>query len=216
MPARLRIARAIGKREEAVAYELVSQVKQREVHDAHGRPPPFASDGLPHYRQALIEVYGEVPPYPGRGRPPTKKRPTEELRYGQLVKRRRSGRLVEIEERIVFGDPEEVKAALGGKVSTSHVERDNSTARRHNGRLTRKTLGYAKTVAALEAACAWTDLVYNFQRPHKELRERVFGEEPGRKWARRTPGMAAGLTDHIWSVAELLTYVPMPPNIINN
>jgi hypothetical protein len=100
----------------------------------------------------------------------------------------------------------------GGKVSTSYVERDNSTARRHNGRLTRKTLGYAKTGAALEAACAWTDLVCNFGRPHKALRVR--SGRAGRKWEERTPEGAAGLTDRIWSVEELLTYVP--PNIINS
>ena len=94
-------------------------------------------------------------------------------------------------------------------MSTSHVERGNSTARRHNGRLGRKTLGYAKTVAALEAACAWTD---NFCRPHKELRIPSGG--PGRKWEERTPAMVAELTDHIWSVEELLAYVP--PSIINS
>ena len=212
MPSRLRIARAIGKHEEEVAVELVSQVERREVHDEEGRPPPFSSDGLPHYRKALVEVYGKVPPYQGRGRPPTVKRPPRELRYGQIVKHRRGGRVVWMEERVVFGEPEEVLAALGGKVSTSYVERDNSTARRHNGRLTRKTLGYAKTVAALEAACAWTDLVYNFCRPHKALR--VPSEEAGRKWEERTPAMAVGLTDHIWSVEKLLTYVP--PKIINS
>lgn len=212
MPSRLRIARAIGKHEEEVAVQLVSQVKRRGVCDEQGRPPPFASDGLPHYRKALVEVYGKVPPYRGRGRPPTVKRPPKELRYGQIVKHRRGGQIAEIAERIVFGEPEEVLAALGGKVSTSHVERDNSTARRHNGRLTRKTLGYAKIVAALEAACAWTDLVYNFCRPHKALLVRSGG--PGRRWEERTPAMAAGLAARIWSVEELLTYVP--PKIINS
>ena len=103
MPSRLRIARAIGKHEGEVAVRLVSQVKRREVHDEQGRPPPFASDGLPHYREALVEVYGEVPPYRGRGRPPTVKRPPQELRYGQIVKHRRGGRVVWVEERIVFG-----------------------------------------------------------------------------------------------------------------
>lgn len=212
MPSRLRIARAIGKHEEGVAVELVSQVKGREVHDEQGQPPPFSSDGLPHYRKALVEVYGEVPPYQGRGRSPTVKRPPKGLRYGQVVKHRRGGRVVWVEERIVFGEPEEVRAALRGRVSTSHVERDNSTARRHNGRLTRKTLGYAKTVAALEAACAWTDLVYNFCRPHKALRVHSGGS--GRKWEERTPAMVAELTDRIWSVEELLAYVP--PTIINS
>jgi len=212
MPSRLRIARAIGKHKEEVAVELVDAVKRREICDEQGRPPPFASDGLPHYRKALVEVYGEVPSYQGRGRPPTVKRPPKELRYGQIVKRRQGGRIVGIEERIVFGEPGEVQAALGGKVSTSHVERDNSTARRHNGRLTRKTLGYAKIVVALEAACAWTDLVYNFCRPHKALRVQSGGS--GREWEERTPAMAAGLAARIWSVEELLTYVPQ--KIINS
>jgi hypothetical protein len=114
MPSRLRIARAIGKHEEGVAVELVAQVKRREVHDEQGEPPPFASDGLPHYRQALVEVYGEVPSYGGRGRPPSGKRPPKGLRYGQIVKQRRGGRVVGVEERIVCGEPEEVRAAWGG------------------------------------------------------------------------------------------------------
>jgi len=192
--------------------ELVSQVERREVHDEQGQPLPFSSDGLPHYQKALVEVYGKVSPYQKRARPPTVKRPPKELRYRQIVKHRQGGRVVWIEERIVFGKPEEVLAALGGKVSTSHMERDNSTARRHNGRLTRKTLGYAKTVEALERACAWTDLVYNFCRPHKALRIR--SGRLGQKWEEQTPVIAAGLTDRIWSVEELLTYVP--PNIINS
>ena len=115
-----------------------------------------------------------------------------------------------VEERVIFGEEEEVKRNRGGNISTFHIERDNGTARCHNWRLTRKTPGYAKTVGALDAACAWTDVVYNFCRPHKALRVR--SEEPGRKWEKRTPAMAAGLTDHIFSIEAILTQIPASIN----
>ena len=210
MLSRLRIARVIGKRGEKEAEELLGKVMNREIRGKEGGIPLFSSDGLPHYQKALLEVYGETAPYEGRGRPPTAKLPPDGLQYGQVVKHRRGGKLVLVEERVIFGEEEEVKRNRGGNISTFHIERDNGTARCHNWRLTRKTPGYAKTVGALDAACAWTDVVYNFCRPHKALRVR--SEEPGRKWEKRTPAMAAGLTDHIFSIEAILTQIPASIN----
>ncbi|MFQ5796965.1 MAG: transposase, partial [Candidatus Bipolaricaulia bacterium] len=76
-------------------------------------------------------------------------------------------------------------------------------------RLVRKTLGYSKIVEMHRAAAVWEDSVYNWVRPVKTLRREVFGD-PTRRWFPRTPGMAAGLTDHIWTVKELLTTLPIP------
>ena len=109
---------------------------------------------------------------------------------------------------MVYGDPDEVKAFLGE--NTSYVERTHLTSRQMNGRLVRKTLSFSKELRFLEAASALEDALYNFNRPLKTLRRKL--EEPFKSthWQPRTPAMAAGLTDHIWTVKELLTVVLVP------
>lgn len=79
-----------------------------------------------------------------------------------------------------------------------------------NGRLVRKTLGYSKRVEMLKSACAWEDIVYNFTRSVKTLRCET--NVVGKRWLQYSPAMAAGLTDHIWSIRELLMLVPVPTN----
>ena len=75
------------------------------------------------------------------------------------------------------------------------------------GRLVRKTLSFSKNVYYLRRHIALEDAVYNFVKPHRSLRQRVRGSRSqGRKWEQRTPAMVAGLTDHIWSIEELLEF----------
>ena len=78
-----------------------------------------------------------------------------------------------------------------------------------NARLIRKTLAFSKIVQAHENAVIWEDAYYNWVRPHKGLRVEI-QDDPIRKWLLRTPAVAAGLTDHIWTVKELLFTVPLP------
>lgn len=186
----------MGKRDQRLLKRLLAQVAGR-VSGAREEPPALFSDQLPGYEEAIVEVFGKVPPYPGRGRPPTKKRPTPWLHYGQVVKQRKGGRVVAVTERIVFGEAE-------SSVSTSGVERTQLTSRQRNGRLVRRTLSFSKKREMLEWACAWEDLVYNFAHPVKTLR--MGAPEGRRKWQRRTPAMAAGLTDHVWTVRELAEF----------
>ena len=93
---------------------------------------------------------------------------------------------------------------------TAYVERTHLTSRHMNGRLVRKTLGFSKKLEMLTAACIWEDVVYNFARHVRTLAIEV--NETQRRWLNRSPAMAAGLTDHIWSIEELLTLVPVPNN----
>ena len=88
------------------------------------------------------------------------------------------------------------------------------TSRQMNGRLVRKTLSFSKELRLLEAASALEDALYNFTRPVKTLRVELGNPSKHARWQQRTPAMAAGLTDHIWSVKELLTVVlvPLPTN----
>jgi hypothetical protein len=110
---------------------------------------------------------------------------------------------------VVFGKKEEVLKLLG--VSTAYVERTHLTMRLFNGRLTRKTIAFSKCLEMHKAAAAWEDLVYNLARLLKTLRVEV-DDDSGRRWQPHSPAMAAGLTDHIWTVKELLQTIVLPDN----
>jgi len=205
MDTRLRVARGIAKTETLASQEVFETLKRRGHPDA---PPPTISDGWGGIDDAMIEVYGRVPEYQGTGRPPTRKQPLPGWQYLQMVKQRENGRVVGIELRVIFGDAEQLLALLGK--STAYIERTHLTMRLFNGRLIRKTLAFSKQLEMYRASAAWDDLVYNLARPLKTLRLEV--HDPHRRWLKRSPAMAAGLTDRIWTVKELLTTVVSPIN----
>jgi hypothetical protein len=205
MNTRLRAARGIAKTETDASQQVFQTLKERGHPDA---PPPTMSDGWGGIDEAMIEVYGQVPEYSGQGRPPTRKQPQPGWQYLQFIKHRDApGRLIETELRVIFGNPEAVLALFGQ--STAYVERTHLTMRLFNGRLVRHTLGFSKDLARYRASAAWEDAVYNLVRPLKTLRLEVH-DAPGQRWRPRTPAIAAGLTDHIWTVKELLTTVVLP------
>lgn len=184
----------------------MAQLKDRGHPDA---PPAMATDGNGEYREALLETWGQVPEYGGVGRPPTVKRPQKEWQYLQVIKTRSGSRLIGVTIKVIYGDPNTVLAEVGAH--TAYVERTNLTSRQMNGRLVRKTLSYSKQLDALTASCAWEDWVYNLTRPLKTLAIRVHTGQ--RRWQPQTPAMAAGLTDHQWTVKELLSTVVVPEAI---
>jgi hypothetical protein len=213
LPARLRVVSHLShdrSEEEAMAFLAAFKAKTA------GRPPFFTSDKLPAYVAALIANYSTPEPPPnkrGRGRPRTAPRRVLDaaLSYAQIDKHRVGGRVVEVRRRIVFGSPQAITEILGNQqINTSYVERDNLTSRQSNGRLVRKTLSHSKKRYYLRRHLDLEDAVFNFVRPHLSLREKLARPINGRKWRRRTPAMAAGLTDHIWSLEELLSY-RVPP-----
>lgn len=204
MDSRLRAARAIEKDETQASVGVFQMLKRRGHPDG---PPPTISDGWGGIDQAMIEVYGRVPEYSGRGRPPTCKKPDADWLYLQMVKQYdERGHFAGTKLKAVFGSLEEVTQLLGE--TTSYIERSNLTSRLFNGRQVRKTLAFSKNVDCHRAAATWEDLYYNFVKPHKSLRVRVH-DIPNRKWKPRTPAMVAGLTDHVWTVKELLTSIPL-------
>lgn len=79
-----------------------------------------------------------------------------------------------------------------------------------NGRLVRKTLGFSKRVEMLRASCIWEDVVYYLTRSVKTLRIEI--NNGGQRWLRYSPALAADLADHIWSIREVLTLMPIPTN----
>jgi len=176
--------------------QSLSLLKQRSGSDL---PPGLVSDGWGGHREALLEVYGQVPPYQGRGRPPTQKCAQPGWQYLQMVKRREKGRGIGTETRVIYGDEQHTPAWLGQH--TAYVERANLTIRQMSGLLVRKTLGFSKQRDMLKASCIGDDVVYNLARHVKTLRIEVNDEI--RRWLQRSPAMAAGITDHIWTIEEL-------------
>lgn len=205
---RLRVARGIAKTETQASIEVFQTLKQRGHPDG---PPPLISDGWGGIDEAMIEVYGLVPEYCGWGRPPTRKKAQPTWQYLQMVKQRdEHGRVQGVKLRAVFGKKQDLVKLLGG--STAYIERSHLTSRLFNARQVRKTLAFSKELLNYRAAANWEDSYYNLARPHKSLRQPL-EQGPGQKWLPRTPAMAAGLTDHIWTVKELLTTLPLPRSI---
>jgi hypothetical protein len=91
------------------------------------------------------------------------------------------------------GDPDPTK------ISTSYLERQNLTMRMGTRRFTRLTNGFSKKVDNHMAAIALHFMHYNFARPHRSLT--ITGEDG--KSIKRTPAMAAGVADHVWSLGEI-------------
>lgn len=145
-----------------------------------------------------------------RGRPRKPKlRPPPELRYAQVVKHRRKGRVVSITTKVIFGKEHEVNELLEASpvstgVNISFVERNNLTVRQQSKRLGRKTNGFSKDIGRLEAQLCLALGYYHFVKEHYGLRRE--STDNRKKWVQRTPAMAAGVTDHIWGTRELLMY----------
>jgi len=221
---RLILAFVIGKRTQESANLLLDRVAY--VADEH--IPFFTSDQLPEYPSALLHTYGTwyQPKRKGtRGRHPDPRRvPSPGLLYAQVVKKREKGKVIAVETRVVFGDPAAIvnvlaTSSVSETINTSFVERDNLTQRQSNRRLTRRTNGFSKEMTWFEKQL-WLSLAYyHLVLPHHSLRQRLAGPEPTRGtgsprlWQPVTPAMAAGITDHIWTTTELLSY-RVPPQFL--
>jgi len=127
------------------------------------------------------------------------------LDYATVHKTRERGRIVKVETKVVFGSKERIEKKLkelpGNMINTSYVERSNLNWRLWDAHLTRKTVMFAKSFRWLKAKFAICVGFYNFIRPHETLSRGV-----DRIFRPNTPAMAAKLTDHPWSIKELLAY----------
>ena len=199
---RLRAARGSGKTEKEASIAVFRKLKERGHPDG---PPPTISDGWGGIREAMVEVYGKVPEYSGCGRRPTKKRPQPDWKYLQMIKERDDkGNLLGIRLKPIYGELEELVELLGK--STAYVERTHLTMRTFSSRLSRKSIAFSKEIWIHNGCAVIEDMYYNLIRPHKTLRRK--NKDGGvRKWIQRTPAMAAGLTDHRWTLKELFTTV---------
>jgi hypothetical protein len=204
---RLVVSALVGPRTQESSQRLVEDFHRRT---ASRRMNLMTSDENPAYAEAILQTYGEQvqPRRKGqRGRQPApRKRPPKGLTYATVHKTRQKNRVVQVDRRVIYGTVKAVVAALAAsqvstEVNTVFVERQNGTDRHRNARKARKTYRFSKDWEVHEAVTHFTLYSYNFCWPVRTLRQR---DEQG-QWQPRTPAMAAGLTDHVWSLREWLS-----------
>jgi IS1 family transposase len=215
---KLILAVDVGERTLAMAQRLVHQVTQILAPDC---APLFLTDGLRDYLTALITHYGRwMQPERRQGRGPMPKprwMPLPQLLYAQVIKSYRRRRLVGVTHRVVFGTREAIEQILakrGWTINTSFVERLNLDLRQHVAAIGRRVNTLCKHEAGLRQQLALFHTYHNFVLPHTSLRlplpEGTEGTKSVKRWQQRTPAMAAGLTDRVWSLREVLIY-RVPP-----
>jgi hypothetical protein len=206
---RLFISHHEGDRTTEDAICLFQDVERRR--SIYSPIPVFTSDNWDSFEKGLVNVYGflETPTYQGIGRKPLPVLlPYSNLKYAQVCKRKEKGRIIEVVQRVVFGDPEEVLRLLGaesgGKINTAYIERFNLTIRNSLARFIRKGMNCSKLLLMHTHDIDFFQAWYNFVKPHQSLRIEVNLDR--KRWMQRTPAMAEGITDHVWSLKELLIF----------
>jgi IS1 family transposase len=171
----------------------------------------MTSDENPAYAQAILERYGVTVQPRRKGkrgrRPAPRKKVPKGLKYATVHKTRKNNRVVAVDRRVIYGTVTAIVAALAAsavsdEVNTVFVERHNGTDRNRNARKVRKTYCFSKDWQAHEAVTYFTLYSYNFCWPVRTLRQ----GSRRKGYRQRTPAMAAGLTDHVWSLKEWLTF----------
>jgi hypothetical protein len=187
------------------AMTLIRRLIERVRRCAAHRPLLFCTDGLVSYIRAIRETFRD-PGHTGQGGRP-RLRPWRHVLIAQVVKRYERRRVVETERRIVDGTPARVETLRrrsqgDGVINTAYIERLNATFRERLAPLARRCRALARHTLTLRHGMYLIGTVYNFCTPHESLC--VAG-------GKQTPAMAAGITDHCWSVRELLSFHVPPP-----
>jgi len=145
--------------------------------------------------------------------------PLPTLLYAQVIKTMRRRRLVRVSHRVVLGTLEAVQqvlAACGWQIQTAFVERLNLSLRQRVAAIGRRSATTCKGEEGLRQQLALFQVYHNFVLPHASLRQALAAPLPTNRtrsakvWLPCTPAMAAGLTDHVWSLREVLRY-RVPP-----
>jgi IS1 family transposase len=210
----------VGTRTLEMAQRMVHQVVQRLAPDC---VPLLLTDGLKEYGTAFLTHFGQwVRPAQRCDKGPLPKprwMPLPELLYAQVVKSYRRRRLVGVKHRVVFGTwqrVEQVLSACGWKINTAFVERLNLDIRQRVAAVGRRVNTLCQGEDGIRQQLVVYHAYYNFCLPHSSLRqplpvpEITNGSGSAKRWRPCTPAMAAGLTDHVWSLKEVLLY-RVPP-----
>jgi transposase-like protein len=178
---------------------LIRRLIERVRRCAARRPLLVCTDGLVSYIRAIRETFRD-PVQTGKGGRPRLRRWRHVL-IAQVVKRDERRCVVETERRMVDGTPARVatlqrRSPGDGVINTADIERLNATFREHLAPLARRCRALARHTLTLHEGMFWVGTVYNLCTPHESL-------SPAQK---TTPAMAAGITDHCWTMRELLSF----------
>jgi IS1 family transposase len=219
---KLLLAIDVGPRTQAMAQRVVHRVMEVL---APGCVPLFVTDGFKEYLSTLLTHFGYwVQPERRQATGPAPKprwMPLPQLLYAQVIKTTRRRRLVRVNHRVVFGTFEAVQQVLvacGWQITTAFVERLNLTIRQHVAAVGRRVSTLCKGEDGIGQQLTLYHAYYNFCLPHASLRQPLpepvptHGSGSAKVWRPSTPAMAAGLTDHVWTLREVLLFrVPLWP-----
>jgi transposase-like protein len=183
---------------------LIRRLIERVRRCAACRPLLVCTDGLVSYIRAIRETFRD-PIHTGKGGRP-RLRPWRHVFIAQVVKRYERRRVVATERRIIDGTPARVETLRrrsqgDGVINTAYIERLNATFRECLAPLARRCRALARHTLTLHEGMFLVGTVYNFCTPHTSLSHTQ----------QTTPAMAAGITDHCWTMHELLSFhVPLP------
>jgi transposase-like protein len=199
-----------ASRNEELLAALFRQVRAAAL--AH--PLLVVSDGLQAYFAVIVAAFRSGLPARGRGRPVLVCWPG--ICIGQVAKLYQGKRVVGICRKILQGSAAQVAALMrasgGGKdLNTAFIERLNATFRSRLASLARRSRALLRNPETLTPLVYLMGSVYNFCTDHQSLRLKLWVGSHGYRWVKRTPAMASGMTDHRWTVRELLLYrLPIP------
>jgi IS1 family transposase len=217
---RLIVTLVIGRRTEETVYQAFTDFYQR----TDGQLPAlFTTDEYAAYDAAIADTYS----VPKEALELTEEQKADfgweemppvyfpvEIGYATVQKVRQKGRVVKVKKRVRLGTKNQVDEALAegstvATINTSYVERLHGTQRHFNARKARKVYTFSKELL-FHVAVTWLYVVYdNFGRTPRTLREKV--QEIPPRYQYRTPAMVAGVTDHGWSLENILNYPLFPP-----
>lgn len=211
---KLLLAIDVGDRTLTMAQRLVHQVAEVLAPNC---VPLFLTDGFREYITALLTHYGYwVQPARRQAAGPAPKprwMPLPQLLYAQVIKTVRRRRLVRVSHRVVFGTlaaVEQVLSTCGWQINTAFIERLNLSMRQHVAAIGRRVTTLCKHEDGLRQQLALYQVYYNFCLPHASLRVPLpqllptNGTGSATQWRPRTPAMAAGLTERVWTLREVL------------
>jgi len=209
----------VGTRTLAMAQRVVHHLRQVLVPSC---VPLFLTDGFKEYTMAILTHFGHwIQPERRQDKGPMPKprwMPLPALRYAQVVKSYRRRRIVGVKHRVVFGTKltiEQVLAACGWTINTAFIERLHLDIRQRVAAVGRRVNTLCRGEEGLLDQMVLFQTYHNFVLPHASLRQPLPVAEAtnggsAKVWRPCTPAMAAGLTDHVWSLTEVLFY-RVPP-----
>lgn len=181
----------------------------------------LCTDGLASYPKEALRLFREALRTGRRGRP--RLILPEKVMVAQVIKRYAKRRVKEVVRRVVRGTQESIGARVEqtqrraeSVINTAYIERLNATFRACLAPLARRTRAGVHRRATLESGMWLVGCCYNLCWTHRSLRRRrrrEVGGSPGGRWVESTPAQAAGLSEHRWTLEELMSFVVQPAEV---